>query len=75
MLVKENVVGVVKFFVPSRGFGFINTEDMPEKDIFVHYSFIEMEGYRTVNKDDKVVFDLYDENAGLQAKRVRVIRD
>lgn len=75
MLLKEDVLGEVKWFSSERGFGFIVNPEPEGKDIFVHYSFIEMEGYKTLNKGDKVMYDLHDEDIGLQAKRVRPIKD
>lgn len=49
--------GIVKFFNSEKGFGFI-TDDTTKKDIFVHFSAIIGEGYKTLNEKDKVSFDI-----------------
>lgn len=65
----KNVVGEVKWFSPKKGYGFIVG---PEgQDVFVHFSFIEMEGYKTLNKGDSVLYDLMDTGRGPQAHSVR----
>lgn len=48
--------GTVKWFNPQKGFGFISKED--GEDIFVHYSEIEMDGYKTLHDGDVVEFDV-----------------
>ena len=59
----------VKWFNNDRGYGFI--EHMPGNDIFVHYSAIKMNGYKTLNAGDRVDFDLIETPKGLQAINVR----
>lgn len=60
--------GKVKWFDAEKGYGFIEYEG--EKDIFVHYSQIEQEGFKTLDENDLVTFDLVEEEKGLQAKHV-----
>jgi CspA family cold shock protein len=66
------VVGKVKWFNESKGYGFIQQEEN-ERDIFVHYSDIAGEGFRTLNEGDSVEFDPIEGPKGLQAKNVRKI--
>ena len=54
--IKQKFVGTVEFFVPKKGWGFIKRDD-GKKDIFVFYSDINMEGFKILNKDDKVTFE------------------
>ncbi len=60
--------GVVKWFNNSKGFGFIRREG--KIDLFVHYSDIEMEGFRTLNEGERVSFQVAEGPKGLQAKKV-----
>ncbi|PWM68513.1 MAG: cold-shock protein [Eubacteriales Family XIII. Incertae Sedis bacterium] len=48
--------GTVKWFNPDKGFGFISNDD-GSGDIFVHFSVIQGEGYRTLSEGDRVSFD------------------
>ena len=65
--------GVIKRFDRKKGYGFIASDDEEGKDIFVHYSDIIGEGYRTLEPGDNVEFDLVDSNKGSKAVNVRVI--
>ena len=58
--------GTCKWFNSTKGFGFITS---PEHDgnIFVHYSNIEMDGYKQLNEGDKVEFDIEETHKGPQA--------
>lgn len=60
--------GIVKWFNNAKGFGFIEQPDGP--DIFVHFSAIRMEGFKTLNEGDSVCFELIDGPKGLQAQNV-----
>jgi len=60
--------GIVKWFNEKKGFGFIQQED--GQDLFVHYSSINMDGFKTIVEGDEVIFDVEETNRGLQAKNV-----
>jgi len=64
--VKEQ--GVVKWFNASKGFGFIQRQS--GEDIFVHYSAIEAEGYKSLNEGQAVEFEVTSGPKGLQASKV-----
>jgi len=72
MIPEENtVIGNVKWFNNAKGFGFIGRNDGP--DVFVHYSGILGEGYRTLKEGDSVEFEIAEGPAGPQAANVRKI--
>lgn len=62
--------GKVKWFNADKGFGFINLINGEGEDIFVHYTQILEEGYRSLEEGQEVKFDLYETERGLQAKNV-----
>ncbi|MFC1555808.1 cold-shock protein [candidate division KSB1 bacterium] len=62
--------GVVKWFNESKGFGFL-TQENGEPDVFVHYSTITGEGFKTLREGDEVEFDIVDGPKGLQASNCR----
>jgi CspA family cold shock protein len=62
--------GVVKFFTPEKGYGFI-APDGGGRDLFVHFSQIQSEGFKTLDKDQRVEFDIVDSAKGPQAENVR----
>ena len=62
------VTGKVKFFNDSKGFGFIEQEQGP--DVFVHFSAIKSDGYRTLNEGQSVTFEVEQGPKGLQATDV-----
>ena len=62
------MVGKVKWFNNEKGYGFIEYND--KEDIFIHYSAIEMEGFKTLKEGALVKYDLLRTNKGLQAKNV-----
>jgi CspA family cold shock protein len=64
--VKET--GTVKWFNAAKGFGFIQRES--GEDVFVHFSAIQSEGYRTLNEGDRVSFSVKKGPKGLQAEEV-----
>ena len=73
---KEKVVvvttGTVKFFNAEKGYGFISLEG-GDKDVFVHYSNIQGNGYRTLEEGQKVEFDIAPGRKGDEAQNVRAI--
>ena len=48
--------GIVKWFSNAKGYGFINYRD--DEEIFVHFTAIQTDGYKTLNKDDAVLFEV-----------------
>lgn len=62
--------GTVKWFNDSKGFGFI-TVDGQEKDVFVHQSAIQAEGYRSLTEGQRVEFDIVQGQKGPAAEKVR----
>ena len=64
----ERLTGVVKWFNASKGYGFIERADGP--DVFVHFSAIESEGFKTLNEGQKVEFTIEQGPKGLQAANV-----
>ena len=62
------VVGKVKWFNDSKGFGFIEQES--GKDVFVHYSVIEGDGFKTLQEGQTVEFECQEGPKGLHATRV-----
>jgi CspA family cold shock protein len=64
--------GTVKWFNPDKGFGFINV-DGGEVDVFVHHSAIDSDGFRSLNENQRVEFDVTQGPKGPQAERVRAL--
>ena len=62
--------GTVKWFNAEKGFGFIAPED-GSPDIFVHHSAIDVQGYRSLDENQKVEFETKQGPRGLQAENVR----
>ena len=60
--------GTVKWFNTEKGYGFITGED--GKDVFVHFSAIQAEGFKSLDEGQAVTFDLQQGNRGLQAANV-----
>ena len=67
----ERIVGTVKWFNGSKGYGFITRENGP--DVFVHYSSIQSEGFRNLDEGQKVEFEVEQGNKGPQATNVTIL--
>lgn len=67
------MTGTVKWFNAEKGYGFIKDEE--GKDIFVHFSSINSDGYKTLEEGQKVTCDLVESDRGPQAKNVTVVTD
>jgi cold shock protein len=64
----EHIVGTAKWFNATKGYGFIGREE--GEDVFVHFSAIQMEGYKRLEPEQKVEFSVEDGPRGLQAADV-----
>lgn len=64
--------GTVKWFDSSKGYGFITGED--GKDVFVHFSAIQMDGFKTLKEGDSVEFDVQNGQKGPQAANVKLAK-
>jgi CspA family cold shock protein len=69
---KSMALGTVKWFNAEKGFGFI-AQDGGGDDVFVHYSAIQMNGYKSLEENQKVEFDVTQGPKGPQAENVRAI--
>ena len=65
--------GTVKWFNATKGYGFI-TDDADKSEIFVHFSGINAEGYKTLEDGQKVTFDVAEGNRGPQAVNVTAVQ-
>ncbi|MCU0666460.1 MAG: cold shock domain-containing protein [Candidatus Omnitrophica bacterium] len=65
------VKGKVKWFSNQKGYGFVTRED--GKDVFLHYSAIQGDGYKTLNEGDEVEFEVTQGPKGEQATNVKKI--
>jgi cold shock protein len=63
--------GTVKWFSPEKGYGFISQENGP--DVFVHFSAITGSGYRNLEENQKVEFEITEGQKGPQAANVRLV--
>tara|TARA_Y100001935_G_scaffold202779_1_gene171335 strand:+ start:1638 stop:1850 length:213 start_codon:yes stop_codon:yes gene_type:complete len=64
------VKGKVKWFNNAKGYGFV-TPDEGEQDIFIHFSAIEMDGYRTLKEGQRVQFEVEEGPKGLHALKLQ----
>ena len=67
------IVGRVKCFNNDKGYGFIDFKE--NEDIFVHYSAIDKEGYKTLSEGQLVEFKLIETSKGYQAINVRLVKE
>ena len=63
--------GTVKWFDPKKGYGFITKED--GEDIFVHWTALQMDGFKTLQEGQAVEFEVVDGRKGPQAANVKVV--
>lgn len=68
---QETLKGKVKWFNGQKGYGFITGDDT--KDYFLHFSEIQMEGYKTLNEGDAVEFNTEPTEKGIKAIQVKKI--
>jgi CspA family cold shock protein len=69
--VSEKEIGTVKWFSDGKGYGFIRRDE--GEDVFVHYSAIEGDGFRTLQEGQQVEFSVEQGPKGLQAVNVRTL--
>lgn len=62
------MTGIVKWFNAKKGFGFISSDE--GNDVFVHFSALNMEGFKVLDEGDKVEFEVVDGEKGPQAANV-----
>ncbi len=65
------MTGRVKSFNKGKGYGFIVVDD--EREIFFHYSDLMMDGFKTIDPDTEVEFEVIETERGLQAKEIRAL--
>ena len=65
--------GIIKWFNNEKGYGFINGQE--KEDIFVHYTAINLDGYKTLTEGQEVEFKLIQTEKGLQAANVNPIKE
>jgi len=61
--------GIVKWFDARKGYGFIKRDE--GQDLFVHFSSIDMDGYKRLNEGDQVTFEIEETDRGPQARNVK----
>ena len=65
------VTGTVKWFNSEKGYGFLSV-DGTDRDVFVHHTAIEMDGFRVLEQDQRVEFEIVDGPKGPQAGNVKL---
>jgi len=69
-MTEERVSGVVKWFSSERGYGFLLRDGDETTEYFTHYSYIDMEGYKTLRAGQVITFKLIETDKGIQAQEV-----
>ncbi len=67
--------GTVKWFSNVKGYGFVNSDENQDEDIFAHFSAIEMDGYKKLTSGQKIEFDIAEGPKGLQAQNIRSVNN
>lgn len=67
------MIGRVKWFNNDKGYGFIDFKE--NEDIFVHYSAIDLDGYKTLSEGQLVEYKLIETSKGYQAINVRLVKE
>ncbi len=65
-------IGTVKWFNNAKGYGFV-TPDNGDQDVFIHFSAIEMDGYKTLKEGQKIQFEINEGPKGLHAAHVQSV--
>lgn len=65
------MTGTVKWFNAEKGFGFITGED--GKDVFAHFSQIQKQGFKSLEENERVTYDLIEGQRGLQASNIKTV--
>lgn len=69
----NRIEGRVKWFSNDKGYGFAVTDTDPNKEYFIHYSVIDMDGYKTLKAKQAISFVLRETEKGIQAVDIKLI--
>jgi len=69
---EKRVKGHCRWFSSERGYGFVEMDGDPDTEYFVHYSYINMDGYKTLKPGQKISFELVSTDKGVQAQEVEI---
>lgn len=67
----DRLIGICKWFNNERGYGFVLEDENADVEYFVHFSSIEMDGYKTLKAGQKISFELKETEKGMQAVDVQ----
>ena len=70
---EDRIKGKVKWFDNAKGYGFIQQDEIQDKDVFVHFRSIIGEGYKSLSEGQEVEFNLSEGPKGVQAEQVAVL--
>ena len=68
----SRIFGEVKWFSNERGYGFLTREGTENEEYFVHFSAIDMDGFKTLKANQRVSFILAETDKGIQAQEVKI---